>query len=161
MNQSSQATLLRKKGYAGFTLLELMVAISIAGMLLAASIPVSVRFYESMQYRQAIRDVVTMLATARYTALNTGKAQDITLNPETNVLRLNKGARQLPEKFNIVIHTARELNRDSEGVIRFYPEGGSSGGDIDMALPNGSGVKISVDWLVGSVTQEKYAFEEF
>ena len=158
MNQSSLATFLRKKGYAGFTLLELMVAISIAGMLLAVSIPVSVRFYESMQYRQAIRDVVTMLATARYTALNTGKAQDITLNPETNVLRLNKDARQLPEKFNIVIHTARELNRDSEGVIRFYPEGGSSGGDIEIARPNGSGVKISVDWLVGRVTQEAYVF---
>jgi general secretion pathway protein H len=156
MNPSYLATTLRKKGSAGFTLLELVVAISIGGMLLAASIPSSVRFYESMQYRQAIRDVITMLSTARYTAINTGRAQDITLNPKTNVLRLNKDTRQLPAKFNIVIHAARELNRDSEGVIRFYPEGGSSGGDIEMVQPSGSGVKISVDWLVGRVTQQKY-----
>lgn len=161
MNQSSLATFLRNKDYAGFTLLELLVAISIVAILLAVSIPASVRFYESMRYRQAIRDVVTMLATARYTALNTGIAQDISLNSETNVLRLNKNVRQLPEKFNVVIHSARDLNRNSEGVIRFYPEGGSSGGDIEMAQPNGSGVKISVDWLVGSVAQEKYAFEDF
>jgi general secretion pathway protein H len=156
MNSSYLATTLRKKGSAGFTLLELVIAISIGGMMLAASIPSSVRFYESMQYRQAIRDVITMLSTARYTAINTGRAQDITLNPKTNVLRLNKDTRQLPAKFNIVIHTARELNRDSEGVIRFYPEGGSSGGDIEMVQPSGSGVKISVDWLVGRVTQQKY-----
>jgi general secretion pathway protein H len=156
MNPSYLATTFRKKGAAGFTLLELVVAISIGGMLLAASIPSSVRFYESMQYRQAIRDVITMLSTARYTAINTGRAQDITLNPKTNVLRLNKDTRQLPAKFNIVIHAARELNRDSEGVIRFYPEGGSSGGDIEIVQPSGSGVKISVDWLVGRVTQQKY-----
>jgi len=57
-----------------------------------------------------------------------------------------------------VVHSARELNRDAEGVVRFYPEGGSSGGDIDIARPDGSGVKISVDWLVGRVTHQKYDF---
>jgi general secretion pathway protein H len=156
MNSPYVATVVTTKARSGFTLVELIVVISIVGMLLAASIPASVRFYESMQYRQAIRDVITMLSTARYTAINTGRAQDITLNPKTNVLRLNKDTRQLPAKFNIVIHAARELNRDSEGVIRFYPEGGSSGGDIEMVQPSGSGVKISVDWLVGRVTQQKY-----
>ena len=158
MNPSYLATTFRKKGTAGFTLLELVVAISIGGMLLAASIPSSVRFYESMQYRQAIRDVITTLSSARFKAVNSGKTHDVVLNPETNVLRLNNYTQQLPSKFNIVMRSARELNRDTEGVIRFYPEGGSSGGDIEIARPNGSGVKISVDWLVGRVTQEAYVF---
>ena len=130
---------------------------TIVGMLLAASVPASVRFYESMRYRQAIRDVITTLASARYKAVITGRAQDVALNPQTNVLRFNKETQQLPPKFNIAVHSAREVNREAEGVIRFYPEGGSSGGDIDIAQPGGSGVKISVDWLTGRVTQEKYA----
>lgn len=148
----------RRKAGRAFTLVELVVAISIVGVLLAASVPASVRFYESIQYKQAIRDVITALASARYKAVNTGAAQDVFINAETNVLRLNGEVQQLPVKFRIVVHSAAEINRDAEGVIRFYPEGGSSGGDIEIALPSGVGVKISVDWLVGRVTQERYAF---
>ena len=50
------------------------------------------------------------------------------------------------------MHSASELNRDSLGVIRFYPEGGSSGGGIDLGREDGSGVRISVHWLVGRVS---------
>lgn len=154
----SVAVVPRRLARSGFTLVELLVAITIVGLVMTASVPASVRFYESMQYRQAIRDVITTLASARYRAINTGKAQDVLLNTETKVLRLGSDTQQLPAKFNIVVHSARELNRDTEGVIRFYPEGGSSGGEIDIAKPNRSGVKISVDWLVGRVSQEKYEF---
>lgn len=154
----SVAVVPRRLARSGFTLVELLVAITIVGLVMTASVPASVRFYESMQYRQAIRDVITTLASARYRAINTGKAQDVLLNTETKVLRLGSDTQQLPAQFNIVVHSARELNRDTEGVIRFYPEGGSSGGEIDIAKPNRSGVKISVDWLVGRVSQEKYEF---
>ena len=152
-------TATRDKTLSGFTLVELVAAVTIVGLVLAASIPASVRFYESMQYRQAIRDVITTLSSARYRAVNTGKSQDVLFNPKTNVLRLGEDITHLPAKFNIVVHSAQEVNRDAEGVFRFYPEGGSSGGDIEIAQPNGSGVKISVDWLVGRVTQQKYVFD--
>jgi general secretion pathway protein H len=154
----SVAVVSRQLARSGFTLVELLIAITIVGLVMTASVPASVRFYESMQYRQAIRDVITTLASARYRAINTGKAQDVLLNTETKELRLGSDTQQLPAKFNIVVRSARELNRDTEGVIRFYPEGGSSGGEIDITKPNRSGVKISVDWLVGRVSQEKYEF---
>jgi general secretion pathway protein H len=149
----------RKKNDSGFTIVELLIAITIVGVVMAASVPASIRFYESMQYRQAIRGVITTLSSARYKAVNSGKTQDVSINPDTNTVRLNERTTQLPLSFDIVVRAARELNRDGEGVFRFYPEGGSSGGDVEIARPNGSGVKITVDWLVGRVTQEKYAFE--
>ena len=149
----------RKKNDSGFTIVELLIAITIVGVVMAASVPASIRFYESIQYRQAIRGVITTLSSARYKAVNSGKTQDVSINPDTNTVRLNERTTQLPLSFNIVVRAARELNRDGEGVFRFYPEGGSSGGDVEIARPNGSGVKITVDWLVGRVTQEKYAFE--
>ena len=34
-----------------------------------------------------------------------------------------------------------------------------SGGDVELARPDNSGVKITVDWLVGRVTQQPYAFD--
>jgi general secretion pathway protein H len=144
---------------AGFTILELLIAISIVGLVMAVSVPATARFYQSIKYREAIRDVITTLASARYRAVNTGEAQDVNINPETNVLRFNKTSRQIPDNLNVAVHSSRELNRDDEGVIRFYPEGGSSGGDIDLERPDGSGIKISVDWLMGGVTQATYAID--
>ncbi len=155
-NQQSSDNALRKGG-AGFTLIELLAAMTIVGMVLAVSIPASVRFYESIQYRQAVRDVITLLGSARYAAVSKGKAQDVSINPKTNELRLNKQRTQLPKGFNLVVTTASEVNRESLGIIRFYPEGGSSGGGIDIERPGADGVRISVDWLVGRVSQERYA----
>lgn len=147
---------LRRTG-PGFTLIELLAAITIVGMLLAAAVPASVRFYESIQYRQAVRNVVTLLSSARYAAVNSGRPQDVAINPRTNELRFKGERTQLPEQLGVVVHSARELNQEREGVIRFYPEGGSSGGGIDIARPGADGVKISVDWLMGRVSQERYA----
>jgi len=143
----------------GFTLIELLAVMTIMGMVLAVLIPASMRFYESIQYRQAVRDVITVLGSARYVAVNTGKSQDVVINPKTREVRLNKKRTQLPEGLNLVVTTAREVNREDEGVIRFYPEGGSSGGGIDIERPGADGVRISVDWLVGRVSQERYATE--
>ena len=144
---------------AGFTLLELLAAITIAGMLLAAAVPASVRFYQSIQYRQAVRDVITVLASARYAAVNSGRAQDVAINPGTNQISFREQVTQLPEKLNVVVHSAREINRRDEGVIRFYPEGGSSGGDIELERPDADGIRVSVDWLDGRVTHARYDFD--
>jgi general secretion pathway protein H len=140
----------------GFTMLEMLVAITIVGLLLAVTVPASARFYESIQYRQAVRDVITALASARYRAINTGRAQDVTVDPRGKRLGSNGEVTSLPEGLEVAVHSAGELNSDSLGVIRFYPEGGSSGGGIDLEREDGSGVRISVDWLVGRVSQEAY-----
>jgi general secretion pathway protein H len=137
-------------------MLELMIAISIVGLLLAVTVPASMRFYQSIQYRQAVRDVITTLASARYSAINKGAAQDVLVNPRANTISFNGDSSRLPEAFTLAVHTASELNRDETGVIRFYPEGGSSGGGIDVERGDGSGVRISVDWLMGRVAQETY-----
>jgi general secretion pathway protein H len=141
----------------GFTMLELLVAMSIVGVLLAVAVPASSRFYESMQYRQAVRDVVTTLASARYSAINSGRARDVAIDPQALTLTSAEQFTQLPPDFELSVRTAAELSRERAGVIRFYPEGGSSGGGIDLQRPNGAGVRISVDWLMGRVTQEPYA----
>lgn len=143
----------------GFTLIELLAAITIVGMLLAVSVPASVRFFDSMQYRQAVREVVTVLASARHAAVNRGKYQDVVIDPKARELNFNERRSQLPGGLTVTVQSAGELNRREQGVIRFYPEGGSSGGRIDIKRPNGDGVRISVDWLVGRVSQERYAFD--
>lgn len=151
--------MLPRRRASGFTLLELLAAITIVALLMAVAVPASVRSYESMQYRQAVRDVITALASARYGAINSGHAQDVAVDPVARTVELNGDITQIPDGFDVAVHAARELNRERLGVIRFYPEGGSSGGGIDMERANGSGVRISVDWLVGRVSQETYVVD--
>lgn len=143
----------------GFTMLELLVAITIVGLVLAVSVPASARLYQSMQYREAVRDVITLFASARYQAVNSGRAQDVIINPRRKELHLNATVKRLPSDLNILVHSARELNDRDAGVIRFYPEGGSSGGGVDIEVPARWGVRVNVDWLTGRVSQEKYALD--
>ena len=63
----------------------------------------------------------------------------------------------MPDNLAVTVHAARELNSQDAGIIRFYPEGGSSGGGVDLEIPSRTGVRIHVDWLMGRVTQETYA----
>lgn len=144
------------RSHSGFTMVELLVAITIVGILLAVSVPGSMRFYDSIQYRQAVRDVLTTLGTARQQSIDTGKAQDVTFDPDANKIRYRDVLQRLPEDFQLTVTTAREVNRRGVGVIRFYPEGGSSGGDVAIETANGRGVMISVDWLMGAVSQRAY-----
>ena len=143
----------------GFTMIELIAAITIGAMMLALAVPASVKMYETMQYRGAVKDAVTLLASARYKAIDSGRAQDVRIKPDEREMQLNDITETLPKNLTVAVTSARELNQQGVGVIRFYPEGGSSGGGIDIERENGSGVRISVDWLIGRVFQERYNSE--
>ena len=138
----------------GFTLLELLVVLGISGLLLAVVLPSSARMYSAMREREAFRDARALLSAARIRALNSGLAQDVFVRPSERRLWSAQEEQRLPAELSFVVHGAAELNRDNTGVIRFYPEGGASGGAVDILRANGSGVRISVDWLLGQVTQE-------
>ncbi|MDP5070928.1 MAG: GspH/FimT family pseudopilin [Congregibacter sp.] len=138
----------------GFSLVELLVVLAIAGMIMAAAVPSSVRFYEGMQRRQAVRDAVTLLSSAREQALSSGRVQDVSVRPSSRRIWYGQRTHTLPEGLRLTVHGAAELNREDVGVIRFYPDGSASGGGVDIERQDGSGTRISVDWLIGSVRQE-------
>ncbi|TGD74107.1 type II secretion system protein [Mangrovimicrobium sediminis] len=138
----------------GFTLVELVIAMAIAGLLIAVTVPGSRKLYQSMQYNQSVRGVLGLLHEARRKALDSGKPQDVELDTEALQITLNDKTRQLPEGFQLSVSTASEMNRQNLGVIRFYPEGSSTGGDLEIVSPTGRGVHITVDWLMGGVKQE-------
>lgn len=147
---------LPRREQCAFTLVEMMVAIAIVGLLMAVTVPGSIRMYESIQYRQVVRDVLTTLGSARQLAVDRGRAQDVAFDPDRRQVSLGDDIQQLPDGFELTVTTASEVNRQNVGVIRFYPEGSSTGGDVDIASPTGRGVRISVDWLMGGVSQSSY-----
>ncbi|TXS91324.1 prepilin-type N-terminal cleavage/methylation domain-containing protein [Parahaliea maris] len=147
----------RSQPARGFTLLELVVALAIAGLLMALVVPAAGRLYSGMQYREGIREAMTVLTAARMRAITSGKPQDVEVRPDKRSIYYAGKTHTLPSGVTMAVHSARELNREGTGVIRFYPEGGASGGGIDIESSRGDGVSVEVDWLTGAVSQARYA----
>jgi len=136
----------------GFTLLEILVAITIAAIVLGVSVPAMQRLYNSTQYHGAVNDVVTKLTSARYLAIRRGGNEDVLINPHTREITLGEAVTVLPNNLHMEVLGSLELNTDGAGVIRFYPDGGSSGGFVNLAQDNGMSVQVQVDWLLGRVS---------
>lgn len=136
---------------SGFSLVELLVALAIVGLVMAAAVPASARFYDSLQRREAIRETRNLFLVARERALSSGRVQDVMVKPNERRIWLGDKEIILPEGQVLTVHGAAELNRARVGVIRFYPDGSSSGGGVDIAASNGGNTRISVDWLIGRV----------
>ena len=148
---------------AGFTLLELVVVLLIAGLLFSLGGPSVGALYDTMKYRDAVREIVSAAKNGRRGAFTSGQPLDLLIDTDRNQFALTNQPQSvdrlefasLPESLDITVVYAAEVSpKPGLAAIRFYPAGGSSGGEITMARPNGSGVHLTIDWLLGDVTQE-------
>ena len=138
----------------GFTLVEIVAATAVVGAVLALAVPQSIKFYEGVQYRTSVRETITLLNSARYAAVAKGVSQDVLISPNERWIEFDKKRTEFAENVDVAAHSAKEVNRDGLGIIRFYPDGGASGGGIDISRGGKDVTKIAVDWLVGRVSVE-------
>ena len=148
---------------AGFTLLELVVVLVIAGLLFGLGGPAVGSLYDTMQYREAVREVVSAVKNGRRDAFASGEPMDLLIDTDRNRFALTDQSQSLsddafsalPEVLDITVVYAAEVSpKPGLAAIRFYPAGGPSGGEITVVRPGGGGVLLTVDWLLGDVTQE-------
>jgi len=135
----------------GFTLLELILAVAIAALVVGVSAPAMQSLYSSSQYRGAVQDVVGELALTRQQAIRSGESTEISFNPVENRVQRKQKIIDLPDELKMEVLAAKELNRGNVGVIRFYPDGGSSGGYIKLTHERGMSSQVSIDWLLGKI----------
>lgn len=147
----------------GFTLVELMVVLAIAALMAGVVMTAGARMFDTMQYRDAVRKLSNAASTARYQAITKGSPMDLVLEPEAGRFQIRPagqpveadGMSSLGGDLEFGMVSAREVSPGNGlAAIRFYPEGGSTGGSISVQRSNGSGVRLRVDWLLGRVSQE-------
>jgi len=62
---------------------------------------------------------------------------------------------ELPEGVDVTITTARsEITEEDVAGIRFFPDGGSTGGHIELMV-NDREYRINVAWLTGETSLER------
>jgi general secretion pathway protein H len=139
----------------GFTLVELLVVFGLVA-LIAAIVPIAYdRLRDGTQYRQTLRAMLSELRLARDRAQ--GEGREVRFRVDLDGRRFGIDGRpqhELPESLTLRATVATiELTDGNVAGIRFLPDGGATGGSLDIVRTSGSGVRLTVDWLSGSVTQ--------
>lgn len=134
-------------------LLVVLVIISLMMALVGTSIS---RNISGAQMRVAAGNVAASLRYTRTQAI-LKKAEQVFL-VDSEALTYKAAEREpehLPEGMLVELNTARsELTSETAGGIRFYPDGGSTGGNIRLEA-NGRIYRINVAWLTGDASVER------
>lgn len=143
-------------GNRGFTLVELMVVMVIIALimgLVATSMSSSI---SSAEARAASRKLVASLRYTRARAILDKKEQVLLVDIDNRSYQAPGRKRiNLPEGVDLTITTARsELTSESVAGIRFFPDGGSTGGHIELFV-NGREYRINVAWLTGETRLQR------
>ena len=151
---------------AGFTLLELLVVLVIAGMLVAL-VPAAVSaVVPGTKARTAAYDFASTLRDARNLAISQSTPVDVVLDVGSGSYAIaGSPPTDLPRGMALVIQersgyvsetrrVARHSTSDPEEpyTLRFYPDGSSSGLDVRLGPEDGGGYVVAVDWLFGGAS---------
>ena len=137
----------------GVTLLELLIVLSIMAIVAALVLPMFGGGVSTGELKGAARQVAAGLRLARSEALATRQETRVLLDLEHRTFRIERDARliTLPRQIELKLFTAQsDLVDDKVGAIRFFPDGGSNGGRVTLAVGERK-YDVDVDWLTGRV----------
>lgn len=143
---------------AGFTLLEILLVLTILGMASVLVVP-NLGSLEIRTFNAQVRGAVSLLNYARRTAVVQGQPAVANFyNAEIDPAAMpwtgpNAGSWQAGSGTTIRFRGSTELEIDIEEVlaINFFPEGGSTGGTL-LLQQDGQIVAIEIDPFTGRVT---------
>jgi len=138
---------------AGFTLIELVVVLFIAGLLIAVAPPLISAAMPGVELKGTAREIAAALRFARNQAVlrQTDAAVRLDLEARRYSVSGRPKLNAIPEGIAVDLDTVQaELTEGRGGSIRFFPDGSSTGGRV--TLSRGEAVyKVDVDWLTGRV----------
>ncbi|MEP7061728.1 MAG: GspH/FimT family pseudopilin [Betaproteobacteria bacterium] len=138
----------------GFTMMELLIVLSIMAIVAALMIPVLGGGVSNSALKGAARELAAGLRFARSEAVSKRHETFVAIDLAGRRFKVadDPVEHALPPGAELKLFTAQaDIVNDSTGAIRFFPDGGSNGGRITI----GSGERkydVDVDWLTGRVT---------
>ena len=138
---------------AGFTLMEVLVALVIGVLLVAVTPPLLSGMSGATELRGAARQLAAGLRSARNEAVTRQQEAVLLLDLEGRRFTVSGDRREitLPSSISLHLYTAQsELIDDKKGSVRFFPDGSSTGGAITVSGPK-LAYRLNVDWLTGAI----------
>lgn len=144
----------------GFTLVELLVVLAIAGLILAVTPPLLGAALPGLELKAAARRTASALRLTREIAIAQGRPAQWSVDDEGGEYRIEPGGRagNLPAGISVELEVAATLRGEHSGAIRFFPDGTSTGGLVGLRR-GGRQFTVGVNWLTGRVLIEDRVVE--
>jgi general secretion pathway protein H len=142
-----------RKPKRGFTLIELLVVLALIALMMALVPPLLQGGVSSAEVKGAARRLAAGLKYVRSQAITSHKEAVLTLDLEHRKFMVTGKKRQypLPDNMEISLVTARsQVDSNSIGKIRFFPDGTSTGGRITLTQGERKYL-VDINWLTGQV----------
>jgi general secretion pathway protein H len=149
---SPAKTVSRTGAPGGFTLLELLIVISIMGLAIAMYAGHGKTRSVALEENGAAADLAGGLREARAQAIAQNRPVALTLDIAAHRWQIDGHPQQtVAKQFALSVMTVKgETLGDNIAAIRFEPDGSSTGGKVDFD----DGMRkfsVAVDWLTGNV----------
>lgn len=130
-------------------MLLVIALIAVAGVLAAAVLSGGI---EGMRLRTAGKQIADELRQVRTRSIASGKPQQFEIDPVSHYWTTSLGrSGKIPASLRIQFTGAREAQaRAGKGAIRFFPDGASSGGRVELFTEQARW-RIDVAWITGEV----------
>jgi general secretion pathway protein H len=138
----------------GYTLLETLVVLGLLSMIMSLSLTThplgSRRSLESIS-----TEIATLLQSAKIRAISQNAERTIVIDPLTRTLSAGSSDEpvMLGADVGIAVLTARRDVKEGRAVIRFYPDGTTTGGTVQLKRGDRI-VSIHLNWLTGQIRRE-------
>lgn len=142
--------------HRGFTLVELMVVMVIIALVMGLVATSMSRSVSAAEARAASRKLVGSLRYTRARAIIDKQEQVFEVDTENRSYQApGREKVELPQGVDVTVTTARsEITAEDIAGIRFFPDGGSTGGHIELTV-NGREYRVNVAWLTGETSLER------
>ena len=140
-----------RTGERGFTLLELLVTMTIAGLLVSVVAPRLLDTAAHARLRTAAERIAIILREARATSRRTAQPNSVIVDPAGKGY-ISAGQEFLLPSGEAVSFKPYLARRDAAmNALTFMPDGSSSGGTVIFTHGTDS-VHVDVDWLSGRIS---------
>lgn len=120
---------------------------------------------DQLSAKAASRDILALIREARETALRTQGQARFLMDIDQRLYWLERGSdgdsdssgakRALPDSVGLELFVAESERDGGVGGLRFFPDGSSTGGYIELQTGRRS-YRIAVDWLTGAVSVKRH-----
>ncbi len=149
----------------GFTLLELVVVLFLAGILAALVVPSLSGTLESSRLRGGAAEVRATLSLARNLSASAGRVRTVEFDLEKGEFGIGGGQRRslLPEgvRFqsirtgNALMEWGRPVGEAGNPKVLFHPDGSAEEAEIVLTSNDGRSLRVAVEPLTGMVEVER------
>lgn len=136
----------------GFTLVEILAVVALIALAMTLVAVTVGDGLSGARVKAASRDLVAALRYTRGQAIVKREPQALAIDVDGRRYRApGKKWVELPKQMEMALETARsEMEGEGIGRIRFFPDGASTGGNVELSL--GEAVwRIEINWLTGEV----------